>query len=85
MRVSAPWVLVQKCPLHKKNMNICGYMHVYIEVRSVSSREGTDICEFAHDGFVYKSFYDLKDVYLRAFTCKQRGSNCERLRGHRHM
>ena len=48
----------------KKNMNICGYMHVYIEVRSVSSREGTDICEFAHDGFVYTSFYDLKDVYL---------------------
>ena len=64
---------------------MCGYMHVYKEVRSVSTRKGTDICEFAHDGFVYKSFYDLKNVYLRVFTCKQRGSNCERLQGHRHM
>ena len=53
-----------KVSIKPKKLNICGYMHVYIEVRSVSSREGTDICEFAHDGFVYTSFYDLKDVYL---------------------
>ena len=46
------------------NIFTSGYLHVYKEVRSVSTREGTDICEFAHDGFVYKSFYDLKNVYL---------------------
>ena len=47
-------------------MNMCGYMHVYKEVRSVSTREGevTDKCEFAHNGFVYKSIYDLKNEYL---------------------
>ena len=65
------------------NIFTSGYLHVYKEVRSVSTREGTDICEFAHDGFVHKSFYDLKDVYLRVFACKQRGSNCERSQGHK--
>ena len=37
----------------------------------MSSREGTDICEFAHDGFVYTSFYDLKDVYLCVHVNKE--------------
>ena len=42
----------------------CGYLQVSKEVRSVSTCGGTDICEFAHNGFVYISIHDLKNVYL---------------------
>ena len=38
----------------------------------MSTREGKDICEFAHDGFVYKSSYDLK-----MYTCEHLHVNKE--------
>ena len=47
-----------------RKMYTCEYLHVNKEVLTVSAPEGTDICEFPQDGFVYKSFYDLKTVYL---------------------
>ena len=34
-------------------------MRVYKEVLSVSTRKGTDICEFAQHGVIYKSFCNM--------------------------
>ena len=45
-------------------MYTCEYMHVYREVLSVSARKGTDICEFAQHGVIYKSSCNMKYVYL---------------------
>ena len=39
-------------------------MHVYNEVLTLSTRKGTDICEFAQHGFTYKSTCNIKYVYL---------------------
>ena len=66
-------------------MYACEYMDVYKEVLSVSTRKGTDICEFAQHGFTYKIIFDMMYVYLRVYACIQRGSNCEHSQGHRHM
>ena len=35
-----------------RHVNIGGYLHVSKEVRSVSTRKGTGICEVAHLGFI---------------------------------
>jgi len=45
-------------------MYACEYMRVYKEVLSVSTRKGTDICEFAQQGVIYKSFCNMKYVHL---------------------
>ena len=37
-------------------------MHVYKEVLTVSTRKGTNICEFAQQGFIYKTNHDTKYV-----------------------
>ena len=60
-------------------------MFVYNEVLTLSTRKGTDICEFAQHGFTYKSICNIKYVYLRLYLCIQRGSNCEHSQGRRHM
>ena len=44
--------------------DICGYIHAYKEVLTVSTRKGTDICEVAHNGIIYKSICDLKNAHL---------------------
>ena len=44
-------------------MYISEYMHVYKEVLTVSTRKGTNICEFAQQGFIYKTIHDTKYVY----------------------
>ena len=40
------------------SVNICK------KVLSVSTRKGTDICEFAQHGFIYKTICDMIYVYL---------------------
>ena len=35
-------------------------MYVYKQVLSASARKGTDICEFAQHGVIYKSFCNMK-------------------------
>ena len=66
-------------------MYTCDYMHVNREVLSVSTRKGTDICEFAQHGVIHKSICNMKYVYLWIYVCIQRGSKCEHSQGHRHM
>ena len=61
------------------------YMHVYNEVLTVSTRKGTDICEFAQHGVIHKSICNMKFVYLWVYLCRQRGSNCEQSQGHKHI
>ena len=62
-------------------------MHVYKEVLSVSIRKGTNICEFAHTGFIYnvQNIGGMIYVYLWVYVCIHRGSKCEHSQAHRHM
>ena len=39
-------------------------MHIYKEVLTVSTRKGTDICEFAQHGVIHKSICNIKCVYV---------------------
>ena len=42
----------------------CEHMYVCKEVLSASTRKGTDICEFAQHGFIYKGICDMTYVCL---------------------
>ena len=66
-------------------MYSCKYMHVCKEVLSVSTRKGTDICEFTQHGVIYKSICNMKYVYLWAYVRIRRGSKCKHLQGHKHL
>ena len=66
-------------------MYTCEYMHVYRENLSVSTRKGTDICQLAQHGVIYKSICNMKYVYLGAYVCIQKGSKCEHSQGHNHL
>ena len=43
-------------------------MYVYKEVLSVSTRKGTNICEFAEHRFIYTSIYDMICVFLSMYV-----------------
>ena len=45
----------------------------------MSTRTGTDICEFAQHGVKYRSVCNMIYVYLLVYVCIQRGSKCEQL------
>ena len=68
-------------------------MYVFKEVLTVSTRKGTDICEFAQHGVIHKSICNMKYVYIceYIYICIQRGSKCEHSpqsvhwQGQRHM
>ena len=49
-------------------------MYVCKEVRSASTQKSTDICEVAHNGLLYKSICDLKNMHI-----------CEHLHVHREV
>ena len=64
----------------------CEYMHVYREVLTVSTGNGTYKCEIAQHGLIYKGICDGIYVYLwHMYEWMQRGSMCEHSQGHRHM
>ena len=65
-------------------MYTCDHMYVCKEVLSASTRKGTDICEFAQHGFIYKGICDMTYVCLWVYACTQRGSKFEHSQGHRH-
>ena len=52
-------------------MYTCEYMYVYNNVLGVSTRKGTNICQLAQHGFIYKSICDGIYVYLRALARAQ--------------
>ena len=60
-------------------------MYVCKDVLSVSTRKGTDICEFAQHEVIHKCICNMKFVYLWVYLCIQRGSNCEQSQGHKHL
>ena len=66
------------------HMYTCECMHVYKEALSVSTRKGTNKCESAQQGLIYKRICDMIYVYLWAYVCTQRGSKCEPSHGKRH-
>ena len=51
---------LKQMPMQVKNSNCeglimsCGYMYVCREVLSVSTRKGTEVCEVAQKGFIFK-------------------------------
>ena len=45
----------------------------------MSTGKGTDICEFAQHGVIYRSVCNMIYVYLLVYVCIQRGSKCEQL------
>ena len=51
----------------------------------MSTRKGTDICEFAQHGVIHKSICNMKYLHLQVYLCLQRGSNCEHSQGHKHI
>ena len=85
MLACTTWAYIQKYLWWK--MYTCEHMYVCKEVLSASARKGTDICEFAQHGVIYKSICNMKYVYLWVYVnvCIQRGSRCEHSQGHKHM
>ena len=61
--------------------DICRHMYVCKEVLSVSTRKGTDICEFAQHGFIYKSICHVIYVFCKYMHAYKQ----EHSQWHRHM
>ena len=53
------------------------FWHMYVckDVLTVSTRNGTDICEFAQHEVIHKSICNMKYVYLWVCPCIQKGFN----------
>ena len=67
--------------------DICIFVSMCLYTKSfkVCTGKGRYICKFAEFEFIYKSIYHTIYVYLRVFSCIQRGSKCKRSTGHEHM
>ena len=60
-------------------------MCLYTKSFKVCTGKGGNICKFAEFEFICESIYHTIYVYLRVFSCIQRGSKCERSTGNEHM
>ena len=67
-------------------MYTCEYMHVYREVLTVSTRNGTHVQVWDCTARVDIQRYLWWNICIFVtYVCMQRGSKCEHSQGHRHM
>ena len=52
-------------------MYTCEYMYVYNNVLGVSTRKGTNICQLAQPGFIYKSVMEYMYTCEHMYVCKE--------------
>ena len=68
-----------------QNMYTSRNIDVYKAVLSVSTRKGTNICEFAKHRFIYNRIYVITYVCLWVSARIQRASKCQHSQGRKHM